>query len=217
MSLRTRSVLAAVALHLTAISIYAAPAAPALAAVIHDGEIVVSNVNPGGEIVLFSLGRDADRNGIVVRSRTLVLHDETKSGVIHFKPGEGIVLRSVWIAIDLSSGTSAVIAPLSYPLNVTRLPVNAFNKNSSGEIASLDSDLLRLKLLVVRPGKGAWTLYVHKGGGADHGNGNKMRLEFGDAVALSGKDAAPKHLIPGDVVAAIDPGHLGVFLAEIGK
>lgn len=218
MSLGVRSILAAIALQLTARLLCAAPpGTPPLSAAVRDGEIVVSNVDAGGEIVLFSLARDADRNGIRVRSRTIVLRDKTTSGVIHFKPAEGVVLRSVWIAIDLSSGAYATVAPPSYPLSIAKLPPSAFNKDSSGEIASLDSDLPRLKLLVVRPRKGAWVLYAHKGGSGDHGNGRQMRLEFGDAVSVSGTDAAPKHLIPGDVVAAIDPGHLDVFLAEIGK
>lgn len=216
MKIGTRHAAAAATLLLQLSIIPSARSATSLGAAIRENEIVVSNVLPGGQIVLFSLGRDGERNGIRVRSRAVLLRDDSQTGSIRFKPAEGVVLRSVWIAVDMSTGATATIAPPSYPLIVAKFPPNAFIKDGDGNFAALESALPRLKLLVVRPKKGAWLLYAAKGGKNDHGS-DKLRLQFGDAVSLSGKDDPPKHLIPGDIAIAIDPGHLDIFVAEIGK
>ncbi|HEX3070602.1 MAG TPA: hypothetical protein VHX14_18685 [Thermoanaerobaculia bacterium] len=148
-----------------------------------------------------------------------MLHDDDRDGVIRFTPSADIPLRSVWVAIDEVSGQTATGAPPGFPLLVSPIGPDSFRKDVEGEIASLAVDLPRLVLLLVTPGKGAWLLRGFDGEASDRdGKSNgRVQLSFEDAKTIDGKDNAPKHIKKDDVVVAIDPGHLDVFVTQVGK
>lgn len=181
--------------------------------------VTVSNVPAGASIVLFSCARIAAHRSIAVRPGAMVLQDEKREGTIRYSPAAGVPLRSVWIAVDPESGQIATGAVADFPISVTPLGDSSFKRDTEGELASMAVELPRLLVLLVSPKKGAWILKAFDGEPADHdGHSNgRIELSFADCTTLYGSDRSPKHLKKDDVVIAIDPGHLDVFTALIGK
>lgn len=189
-----------------------------LALQVGENSVQVSNVTPGGDVVLFSCAKFV-RNGQGMNDpRPRLLHDDDGDGVVTL-PG-AVPYVSVWVAIDYRSGAMATGAREGFPLYVEPIAPELFRKDAEDQIAALEKRILRLMLLVVRPKQGAWALRAREGGSADRdkeANG-RLLMAFEDATPLEeGKEKAPKHLKAGDVVVAIDLGHLDVFVGEVGK
>jgi hypothetical protein len=179
----------------------------------------VSGVARGGSVVLFSCMRVQRTRAIGVKPEAVSLRDDDNDGTIRYAPKDGVPLRSVWIAVDQSSGEAAPAARADFPLLVSPIGDGDFKKDVEGEIASMGQELMRFSMLLVRPGSGAWTLTGFDGEKSDRdgiGDG-RVKLAFEDAQTVFGKDKAPKHLKKGDTVVVIDPGHLDVFLSTIDK
>ena len=204
-------------LALLALSSAALAQSAPLALQVGENSVQVSNLTPGGDVVLFSYAKYV-RNGQGVNdSRPRLLRDDDGDGVVTL-PGP-VPYVSVWIAVDYKTGVVATGAREGFPLYVAPL-APMLRKDADDQIATLEKRILRLMLLVVRPEKGAWTLRGREGGSADRdkeANG-RLSMAFEDAQPLEeGKEKAPKHLKAGDVVVAVDLGHLDVFLSEVGK
>jgi len=195
---------------------FAQPAPMALQ--VGENSVRVSNLTPGGDVVLFSYAKYG-RNGTTINgSRPRLLHDDDGDGVVTL-PGT-VPYVSVWIAVDYKTGKVVTGARDGFPLYVEPLAETLFRKDAEDQINALEKRILRLMLLVVRPEKGAWALRGREGGEGDRdkeANG-KLLLAFEDAQPIAeGKEKAPKHLKAGDVVVAVDLGHLDVFVSEVTK
>ena len=189
-----------------------------LALQVGENSVQISNLTPGGDVVLFSCAKYV-RNGQGMNdSRPRLLHDDDGDGVVTL-PGP-VPYRSVWVAVDYRTGAMATGAREGFPLYVAPIAPELFRKDAEDQIAALEKRILRLMLLVVRPKQGAWALRAREGGSADRdreANG-RLLMAFEDATPLEeGKEKAPKRLKAGDVVVAIDLGHLDVFVGEVGK
>lgn len=212
-----RAAVAAPLLFMAATAAAAQPNASVTIAV-HEQVVTVSNVTPGGAVVLFTCARTSREGRTHVQRQTVTLHDEDGDGVVQFTPDRGVPLRSVWTATDLASGATAAGAHPRFPLVVRELAAASFRKDAQGAIARLERDTRRLLLLVVRPGTGAWMLFARDGaeGDADRAKNARVSIDFASARTVHGHTAAPKHLQPADVVMAVDPNHLDVWVTRIG-
>jgi hypothetical protein len=200
-------------------SMAAVAAAAPLSIAVDAQSVTVSNVTPRGAIVLLTCSRVGLRRSIGVVPATVLLNDDHGDGTIRYTPPAGVPFRSVWAAVDQSTGQIATAAPPEFPLIVRGLAADTnLKKDVEGEIASLSVDIPRLVLLLVRPGAGVWVETVFDGqkGDSDPSLG-RVTLTFEDLVTISGKDKAPKHLRKDDAVVAVDPGHLDLFVAQVGK
>jgi len=196
----------------------AAPPEP-LKVAVDQHSVTISNVTPGGSVILFYCSRIPQPRSISVIADALVIHDDDRDGIVRFTPKEPIALRSVFLAVDEANSQYAAGTPPGLPLELRPLPGAALEKDSEGQVATLTVDTPRSLLLVVRPGMGAWVLRSYDGGPVDrdrHGNG-RQQLAFEDAHRVDGKENAPKHLKVDDVVAVIDPGHLAVYVSKISN
>ena len=185
---------------------------------VRDGGVTVSGVTPGGSIALVAVGRGAGRRGMISQYReSRLLADENGDGTITYRPAREIPDRSVWLGVDLIDGRYAIGASPEFVFGNSSL-VSSLRKDAEGELAILEKEIPRLTVLLVRPKSGAWLFEAREGGAADHdGPNGRLQLFFSDAIAIEGKDNAPKHLKNGDVVLAVDPYQLSVFAAEVGK
>lgn len=190
-----------------------------LAVTVDAKDVTISNVTPGGSVVLFFCSRVPRPRSVAVQPQGLLLTDDDHDGVIHYTPAEAIPLRSVFVAVDEATGQYATGAPRGFPFMVAPFAADVFRKDAEDLIASLAVDKPRLVLLLVRPGTGAWRLTSWDGGPHDHDgkSDGRQQLNFEDAVSFDGKEKAPKHLKAGDVVVMIATGHLDVFISAIGK
>lgn len=183
-----------------------------------EASVQVSNLTPGGDVVLFSCAKYG-RNGLAINdAKPRLLHDDDGDGKVSL-PGP-VPYVSVWVAVDYKTGALATGAHEGVPLWVEPIAPTLFRKDAEDQIEALEKRILRLMLLVVRPEKGAWALRGREGGDGDRdkeANG-RLLMAFEDAQPLGeGKEKAPKHLKAGDVVVAIDLGHLDIFVGEVTK
>jgi hypothetical protein len=200
---------------LSAVPVRSEPAP--LAIVVGESGITISNVTKGGDVVLFSCARGTRDRRIHVQPLASVLHDEDRDGIVSVTRADGVPIRSVWVAVDFTTGSTAAGAHPTFPLLVSSIGEGMYRKNAAGEIAELIHEQPRIVLLLVRPGRGAWLLRAFDGGEGDRDGvaSGTLSLLFEDARSITGKDKAPKGVKKDDVIVAIDPSHLDVFLGRI--
>ena len=173
--------------------------------------LTVRSVSPGGSVVLFSVAREPIGGIARVVSRHELLVDDDRDGVIRYAPPSGLVPRSVWMVIDVETGTVAVGTPLGIPPTLMR-PHGAGEGVPVQAVANrLDIGREEVDVLVLRPGEGAWAGVVRDGGPADRDNHANGRLHLDpsklDPIAPVFGDA-PSALKPGDVLAILDAARL---------
>ena len=189
-----------------------------LAVTVRTDAVTVSGVTPGGDVVLFWYTKYSIRGVMHSDALATLLHDGDNDGVVTMSAK--VSLRSVWVAVDAADGSLAYGALPQFPLSASALDQTLFRKDAEGEIATMVRDNPRLAVLLVRPGSGAWMLRALDGNlndrdGAPNG---KVEIAFEDTLSvIDGKKKGPKHLKAGDVVAAIDPGHLTLVTAQVTK
>jgi len=193
--------------------------APPLQLTIGTAEVRIGNVTGGAEVVLLVATVEGD--GGVLRQRTgaKTFRDDDGDGVVTVADARGIPLRSIWIAVDVETGRSAVAAPPDFPLQLSPLPASLLERDAEGVTGVFELQQRNVEMLLVRPKSGAWRLRAHEGGNGDgdqHANG-KLRLVAADAIAVSGDAPSPKRLKKGDVIALLDPVNLDAMVGEVEK
>lgn len=73
--------------------------------------VVARGITPKGQAVWFSVAREISRRSIDVVPRHAVTADEDADGAVRLELGQEVPLRSVWFAVDLATGETAVAAP----------------------------------------------------------------------------------------------------------
>lgn len=183
-----------------------------------DTSVKVFNLTPGGDVILFSCARSGRDGRTYNDAKPRLLHDDDGDGVVTLAGDVPYV--SVWIAVDYETGAVDVGAPEGASPWVRPISENFYRKDADEQILALEQELQRMSLLIVRPGKGAWSLRAREGdaGDRDNDSNGKLLVAFEDAKPLEeGKEQAPKHLKAGDVVVAVDLGQYDVFVGEVIK
>lgn len=193
--------------------------ASALAISAREDAVTVSNVTPGGDVLLFACVRTARYGRAHVERHAFTIKDDDRDGIAVHRPGEPIPALSAWVAVDMKSGAVAAGTPSPRSLYVEELSEKSLKRDSAGQIGGIERDMRRALVLVARPGEGAWTLAARDGAEADDDRTRNARiaLSFASARSIDGKRHAPKYLKAGDVVVVIDPVLLDVRIATVVK
>lgn len=200
---------------LIAIEVIAAPSLTLTAT-----DVRVTGVARGGQIVLTGVARSAGRSGsILVSTVSEILLDDDRDGAITFTPKFGVPDRSVWVAVDYDSGTTATAAPADFNLVQRTAKPNSMKRDANGEGVSLELERPRMFFTLVRPRKGAWNEFLVESGKRDGDKkaDGKLTILPDTAVDLAGQKNPPKKFLDGDVVIGIDPGRLDVLLFTVAK
>jgi len=197
------------------------PAAPVL--VFSANTVTVTNVTPGADVYLYSVSREAMGyyNNIVTREE--VLHDTVKAGHVDYALKTPLAKRSIWFAVDLSSGLAVAGAPPGYPARQVTLDEHQLKKNAGGEVQQLSFDGTLVDIVVVRPGEGMWGgpvgLHAKNDENGKNGGGND-RAPLISAANLESrggtKAPAPPKLKNGDVVFMMNSWGAQYGVAVIG-
>lgn len=175
---------------------------------------------PGGEVAWLVLTRELNpQGGTDVHIVDQVLPDEDQDGAVALELGRAVPELSVWVAVDVTSGETAVTTPGRF---VPEVVEGRFDRPSGG----VELPMSRAVALWVRPGLGAF-----RGRGRDGGAGDEDRTPDGlIALGPRGFDGpagpppepgAPEDLpVPpafrsGDVLVAVDAGTLAVTAFRI--
>ncbi len=179
--------------------------------------VVASGLTPGGDVVWFGVAREiAERTATIVRHQEIATDDDG-DGSVTFDLGRDVPFQSIWVAIDLTTGASAIAVPDGYPLREADLPVSEV-RLGVGEADRIEDSRGYLDILVVRPGVGAWSVTVGDGGPADADGAYDGHLAAATADmhdVSSGEPGPPDHLGPNDVVVVVDPNAMEIGLRKL--
>lgn len=164
--------------------------------------VSVKGIKPGADVYLFSISREARGYYNQIVYREIVLHDAAKNGQVDYKVSQRVPIRSVWFAVDQSTGLAIAGSPPGYAPQLIPLDSRHLKKDVDGDISRLSYDGAVVDVVVVRPGAGVWgaTAGVHSAGDEgsdDHGitiSSVKLQPRVGTAAT------APSKLKNGDVV-----------------
>jgi len=189
----------------------AALAQPALS--FEDQAVVVAGATPGGDVVLWTVYRER----IAGVSTRLGRIDERVTadgaGAARLDLGRAVPELSVWAAVDLTTGRAVVATPGSFALT----EIDPAGRRIDKALGRLEVDRHGLEVLFVRPGVGSWRLGVYDGGPQDEDGAYDGTLRASLAALLpdSKSGNAPPKFQQGDVLVAVDPTDLHLFLVQI--
>jgi hypothetical protein len=181
--------------------------------------VTISRVTPGGRVTWLGVSREQPEyyRTVVIR-RDGILVDEDRDGTVVIELDEEIPERSLWIAVDVASGTSA--AATVDPLDDLPLIVSLATpgKPGTGLVELLADRHDFLEVLLVRPSVGAWRASAGDGGASDDdGTPNgRIRLRPGAMKALGEAPELDGPARPGDVIAYVDVRTLEYGIVPLG-
>lgn len=177
------------------------------------GVLNVAGIDGRHEIIAFGIGIGSHGHAALLRREVKTAIDDDGDGRLTFNVRD-IPARSVWIAVDPRSGDYTIATPSGEAPGVLSFPAEGWR----GSLANVEITRAYLEVLVVRPGPhaGAWTLRSADGGSNDSDgvSDRKVRIRLDRMERLIGEDNGPAHAIPNDLLFAIDPQTLDMFVRE---
>lgn len=126
--------------------------------------------------------------------------------------------RSLWVAVDVATGEFVVGTPEDYPIIQESLAATQLAFDSGNQATGLLLGQEQARVVLVRPGVGAWSAKALDGEAED------LDAEVNSALALSiaalepmtlSTSAAPPAIAAGDVVILLDPSRLSVSATSV--
>ncbi len=179
--------------------------------------VALDGASPGGTVAFFSVSRvPLGYSQQVEVLREVALADA--SGRAEWSVDHVPALKSVWAAVDLTSGDWALAVPTGGVVRQQPLDLGAFERGANGELSALRyAGHVVLEALLVRTelsaeSQGVWGLRLSDGGETD-GDGehnDAIRLAPSSMEAIAETTPPPSAFAPGDVVILIDSDRLEV-------
>ena len=181
--------------------------------------VVVSGATPAATVYVYGLARESSNGFVSLVPRSAMLTDDDKNGVVELSVASGVALRSIWMAVDMSTGAYASGAPEGYP--ATRAPLSDANlkKKFGAEVTQLAFPGMLIDFLVVRPGSGAWRTTAGLRGPADEeSDGESIAVSTLKLEPDAGTtERAPEKLKKGDVVFVLNSFRAEYGIARMGE
>lgn len=177
--------------------------------------VVARGISPKGQVVWFGVAREIARQSTTIVPLHEIGTDDDGDGAVRLELGREVPLRSIWFAVDLATGETALATPPGFPRLEADLPGEAIP-------AALNRLALQRRfayLLLVRPGEGAWQLRVGDGGESDEDGepDGTLRAALSSLTPVAeGGPPPPEHFSPQDVLLIIDPERMESSSVRIG-
>jgi len=138
-------------------------AAPPLEMAFDGDAVVVSDLEPGAELVYFSVRRFAAAYVPRTERRAELLLDEDADGEVRIALDEAVPPKFLAVAVELASGRFAVLTPEGSPAREVAFPAHSLENGPGDRLERLEDEQDYVELLLVRPGVGAWALTTGDG------------------------------------------------------
>lgn len=163
--------------------------------------VEVGGVQPGAEVLVYTLARTVNHGITIVTDDTYRLSDADGDGAVVLELEEEVPLRSLWIAFDLASGAHAVEQA---SIGVREVD---FAERGSLSGARLEYRLAFIYAFMARARVGGWRLRAGDGGPSDFDDDHdgKITLHPARMNALADSPPPPGALAAQDLVVVIDP------------
>jgi len=177
-------------------------------------QVVATGLTPGAGVAWLAAARERPQWITHVRQWKTANTVADGNGRAVFDLMAGIPVKSIWLAIDISTGAFAASSPPEYPWPTeVRFPVEGLISAKDGiGYDGLEDRHDSLDVLVVRPGLGAWTLTAERSGA----DGRGVLISFADLQPLGASQSSLTRVMANDVVVAIDPERMEYFAQQLG-
>lgn len=178
--------------------------------------IAIAPVEKKASVYCFGISREPKGYYTHVMTHETLLQDDGGGSVL-WNVGAYSV-RSIWFAVDLSTGAWVASHPVNYPASAIDFEGKNLKKDVAGDVTQLAFDGWAVDLVVVRPGTGVWGSSINSGGSKDEGKETgRVTISTLQLEPRAGTTAeAPKKLRKGDVVFALDSFRATYAVAVIG-
>jgi hypothetical protein len=139
------------------------------------------------------------------------------AGTARYEVPNGLAPLSVWAAVETASGQFAIAAPDGSEATEIPFPAEGVGRAPGGALNRIRTSWDRTEALVVRPGAGAWRGAASRPASAVAGVAGEQgaEVDLGGVVPVGGAGQAPRELMPGDLVMAVDVDNLDYFVARL--
>lgn len=181
--------------------------------------LVATGVTAHGQVVFIGFSREIDPEDDVVsiHRRVEVLTDDDGDGSVTLDLGQAVPERSMWVAVDLASGSAGSAAPPGFRLLSVGWKGEGAKPGPTHDV--VEDARPFAEVFVVRQGVGAWTLRVGDGG-PDDGDGvsnGRFQAALDAMTPLPGSPAPPPHFQARDIVIVMDPNALEFTIAAAAE
>jgi hypothetical protein len=191
-----------------------------------DQAVALSGLTPGGQVAYFSIAREeAEYAATIVRRAGIAT--AVADGTVVVPLGVSVALKSIWVVVDLSSGSYAAQTPTAFPLRQVNWRAAGLlpNKDRADQI---NEGRAFVVFFVARPqagsssssnaDAGAWMGTVGDGSTDDDDGAadGQLTVSIDRLQPLGSSGAPPAHFQKKDVVAMIDPTFMEVVLVQAG-
>lgn len=198
-------------------AIFGAQAPPPALTVNYDGSrLSASNATPGGEVVFFGEQIEAHTFDAAF-FHGVQLATATSDGNADFIVQRQKPSDYVWVAVDVTTGASAVATPRDTRARARSLPVDALRHDGAGNILKARLPILVGDVLLVRPGGGAWFTTVFDGGSSDDDarQDGATTIAFESLASMKKNDKPPHALKKDDVLITMHPRLLSYTVLQV--
>jgi hypothetical protein len=189
-----------------------------LVAKIDGAHVTVTGATAGGRVAFFGVGRFVKQYRVTVRRFDKVVADDDKDGSVVLDIGEKLPWKTIFVAVDFSTGHYALVTPEGFPL----MPIPFKKEIMVANKGQLDHLLIEHRfcyMALVRPGVGFWGQILGDGNKYDEdgvGDG-KVTADVGRSVSVDGNVPAPAKFEKGDILVLIDPMRMQSYAVEVGS
>ena len=203
---------------------FAAQTSQTLAITFTANAVIVTGALPGQPVYLLGIARVPLGYATRVQYYEARLQDASAAGQVTYPYDPKLSWRSVWLAVDLTSGAYKVASPPSYPI-AKSIPLGDkhLKKAFGSEVEQLAFEGALVDFLVVRPSKnsdgGVWSNVVGLHGPIDESHDRHLvTISVGNLKKNKDTaDPAPKKLKNGDIVFVLNSFAARYGVAEVGQ
>lgn len=192
--------------------------APVPAIAFEENAVVASGLAAGKTVVWFGVELQVDAEYSTTLVRREDLGTAAADGTARLELGRAVTQRSVWVAVDLETGSYAVAAPPGYRVSRPQQPLTRLGANAGAAADDILDDRPYVMGLVVRPGQGAWAFAGGDGGPRDLDGLSDGHVSFAldQLDPLPGSPAAPAKSAGGDLWFVVDPDRMEISVSKGG-
>jgi len=217
----SRLCLALIATILCGLAELHADPAPALTMTVSASSVTISGATPHGKVVFFGVARFIDRTTVTVRRLDQTAVDDDGDGIVTFALGAPVPWKSIFAAVDFTSGRYVLGTPNAamFPLITLPLDASPFVADEQGVIRHIVIHHRVCEMLYVRPGVGVWGEVLADGNKFDDDlvSNGQAAGKAGAAIRLEDDmPAAPDSFVAGDVVVLIERQRMQSWAATVG-
>jgi hypothetical protein len=172
-----------------------------------DATVTASGITAGGQVAFYGVAHEFGGTRPSIRRWARVLVDEGATGTVALELGQLVPTHSVWFAVDVGTGRTAVSSPR--PALVRRVAATGpgVGNSPNGPSTTFRTAGPMLDFFVVRPASGSWVFLSVDGGAGDEDGAVDGGVTFllQRATAVGESPQAPASFITGDLVVSVDP------------